>query len=427
MERSMEKSVSSAVSGNSINSKLRYPLRSALRSWEGKPPVPDFSASSVPRRGRVASAVSQSTTVLDLSGKKSVDRTKLPPRRLSIPNKSTSNSSVKSVSSSVTSLSETKPRRSGIVARSFNETATPVSSHLRSSVTRRKPEDLSSSTYWLAHIKLAESVAKHSISLGFFKLALHAGCQTLDKMKEELKSYARRNNMDGLADAMKELSELYNISEESKQMQVSDTSSVVVDETAVSLNKDNDVQSSLSTPGNSNITSEVTKDDALRDSAVTETVKEEKTSETVPEESIRSSLDEIIVNQEEVPEVVQGSEEGPRSSKDDVPVVTVVQPVDKKRARKETVPKNNPPSKTKKSLATNSANSRTVPINKDDKSQKKSEKVTKPRTKKVQEEIKKSTKKSTAKEVEATSLKQMKKMENKENTVNVDAAEEIQV
>lgn len=128
------------------------------------------------RRGRVASAVSQSTTVLDLSGKKSVDRTKLPPRRLSIPNKSTSNSSVKSVSSSITSLSESKPKRSGIVARSFNET-TPVSSNLRSSVTRRKPEDLCSSTYWLTHIKLAESVAKHSISLGFFKLALHAGCE----------------------------------------------------------------------------------------------------------------------------------------------------------------------------------------------------------------------------------------------------------
>ncbi|XP_010459021.1 PREDICTED: uncharacterized protein LOC104740185 [Camelina sativa] len=428
MEKSMEKSVSSAASGNSINSKLlRYPLRSALRSKEGKPPVPDFSASSVPRRGRVASAVSQSTTVLDLSGKKSVvDRTKLPPpRRLSIPNKSTSNSSVRSVSSSVTSLSETKPKRSGIVSRSFNETTTPVSSNLRSSVNRRKPEDLSSSTYWLTHIKLAESVAKHSISLGFFKLALHAGCEPLDKMREELKSYARRNNMDGLADAMKELSELYHISEESKQSQVSETSSVVAEVTDVSLNNnDNDVQSSLSTPGNSNITSEVTKDDALKDLAVTETSKDEEASETIPQESIRSSLDEINVNQE----VVQGLEEGSRSSQDGVPVVTVVQPVDKKRARKETVPKINEPARTKKSLATNSANSRTVPISKDDKSQKKSEKVTKPRTKKVQEEVKKSTKKSTAKEGgEVTSLKQKKKMENKENTVNVGAGEEIQV
>ncbi|KAL1203894.1 hypothetical protein V5N11_011741 [Cardamine amara subsp. amara] len=412
MEKSTEKSVSSVASGNSINSKLRYPLRSALRSKEGKPPVPDFSASSVPRRGRVASAVSQSTTVLDLSGKKSVDRTKLPPRRLSIPNKPTSNSSVKSVSSSITSLSESKAKRSGI-ARSLN--VTPVSSNLRSSVTRRKVEDLSSSNYWLTHIKLSESVAKHPISLGFFKLALHAGCEPLDQMKEELKSYARRNNMDGLADAMKELFELYNISEESKQIQISETSSVVADETTVSLDIDNEVQSSFSTPGNSNITSEVTKDDALQDSAVTETAKEEEALEAIPQG--RTTLDVINVNQVEVSEVVQESEDG-------APVVTVVQPSDKKRARKETVSKNIQPVRTKKSLAVNSANSRTVPENK---TQKKDERITKPRTKKVQEETKKPTKKSTAKEGEVKSLKQIKKMENKENSVVVDAGEEIHV
>ncbi|CAD5335640.1 unnamed protein product [Arabidopsis thaliana] len=400
----MEKSVSSAASGNSINSKLRYPLRSALRSKEGKPPVPDFSASSIPRRARVVSAVSQSTTVLDLSGKKSVDRTKLPPRRLSIPNKPTSNSSVKSVSSSITSLSEVKPKRSRIVARSLNETTPPVSSNLRSSVTRKKVEDLSSSTYWLTHIKLAESVAKHSISLGFFKLALHAGCEPLDKMKEELKLYARRNNMDGLADAMKKLSELYNISEESNQVQVSETSSVVAEETAMSLNNDND------------------------DSSVTETTKEEEASETVTQGRTRKSLEVINVNQENVSEVVQESEEGLRPSADSVQIVTVVKTSDKKRARKETVPKNNLPVRTKKSLATNSANSKTVPVNKDDKSQKKSERITKPRTKRVQEESKKSIKKSTtAKEGEVKSLKQTEKMENKENTVVVDAGEDIQV
>ena len=124
-------------------------------------------------RGRVASAVSQSTTVLDLSAKKSVDRAK-PPRRMSIPNKASSNSSARSVSSSVTSLSETKAKRPVGSARSLN--VTPVSSVMRTAA-RRKVEDLSSSAYWLTHIKLAESVAKHSISLGFFKLALHAGCE----------------------------------------------------------------------------------------------------------------------------------------------------------------------------------------------------------------------------------------------------------
>jgi len=259
-------------------------------------------------------------------------------------------------------------------------------------------------------------------------------------MKEELKLYARRNNMDGLADAMKKLSELYNISEESNQVQVSETSSVVAEETAMSLNNDNDVQSSFSTPGNSNITSEITKDDALQDStvtkttkekdalqdssvtettkekdalqdssvtettkeedalqdsSVTETTKEEEASETVTQGRIRKSLEVINVNQENVSEVVQESEEGLRPSADSVQIVTVVKTSDKKRARKETVPKNNLPVRTKKSLATNSANSKTVPVNKDDKSQKKSERITKPRTKRVQEESKKSIKKST--------------------------------
>ncbi|CAN7023469.1 hypothetical protein IGI04_023838 [Brassica rapa subsp. trilocularis] len=417
MEKSTEKSVSSVASGNSINSKLRYPLRSALRSKEGKPPVPDFSGSSAPRRGRVASAVSQSTTVLDLSAKKSVDRAK-PPRRMSIPNKASSNSSVRSVSSSVTSLSETKAKRPVGSARSLN--VTPVSSVMRSGV-RRKVEDLSSSTYWLTHIKLAESVAKHSISLGFFKLALHAGCEPLDKMKEELKSYAARNNMDGLADAMKELSELYGISEESKQAQkVSETSSVVAEETTGSLKNDDDVQSSLSTPVASIITSEIMKEDVSQDSAVIEEAKEEEVSENIPQERTRRSLDVINVNQADVPEVVQESEDG-------APMVTVVQPSEKKRAnRKETVSKNS--LKTKKAVATNSVNPRAVPENKDNKSQKKPERITKPRTKKVQEETKKSTKKPAAKEgEEVKSLKHMNKMENKENSVVVGAGEEIQV
>ncbi|CAN6814419.1 unnamed protein product [Brassica oleracea] len=412
MEKSTEKSVSSVASGNSINSKLRYPLRSK----EGKPPVPDFSGSSAPRRGRVASAVSQSTTVLDLSAKKSVDRAK-PPRRMSIPNKASSNSSARSVSSSVTSLSETKAKRPVGSTRSLN--VTPVSSVMRTAA-RRKVEDLSSSAYWLTHIKLAESVAKHSISLGFFKLALHAGCEPLDKMREELKSYAARNNMDGLADAMKELSELYCISEESKQTQkVSETSSVVAEETTASLKNDDDVQSSLSTPVASNITSEIMKEDVSQDSAVIEEAKDEEVSENIPQERTRRSLDVINVNQADVPDVVQGSEDG-------VPVVTVVHPSEKKRAnKKETVSKNSLPVKTKKAVATNSVNPRAVPENKDNKSQKKPERITKPRTKKVQEDTKKSTKKAVAKE--GSEVKSLKQMENKENSVVVGAGEEVQV
>lgn len=163
-------------------------------------------------------------------------------------------------------------------------------------------------------------------------------------------------------------------------------------------------------------------DDVSQDSAVIEEAKEEEVSESIPQERTRRSLDVISVNQADVPEVVQGSEDG-------APVVTVAQPSEKKRAsRKETVAKNSLPVKTKKAVATNSVNPRAVPENKDNKSQKKPERITKPRTKKVQEETKKSTKKPAAKEGgEVKPLKQMNKMENKENSVDVGAGEEIQV
>ncbi|CAH8327361.1 unnamed protein product [Eruca vesicaria subsp. sativa] len=218
----------------------------------------------------------------------------------------------------------------------------------------------------------------------------------LDKMREKLKSYVARNNLDGLADAVKELYELYCISGGSKQMEkISDTSYVVAEEAT-----DNDVQ---------------------QDSAVIEEAKEEEVSESIQQERSRRSLVVINVNQTDVPEVVvQGSEDG-------VLMVTVAaQPSEKKHAnRKETISKNDLPVKTKKAVATNSVNPRIVPQNKDNKSQKKvRERVTKSRTKKVQEETKKSTKKPTAKEGEVKSLKQM---ENKENSVVVGAGEEIQV
>lgn len=53
---------------------------------------------------------------------------------------------------------------------------TPLSDVSRAS-SRRRFSALSSALYWLSQIKLSESAAKHSISLGFFKLALEAGCE----------------------------------------------------------------------------------------------------------------------------------------------------------------------------------------------------------------------------------------------------------
>jgi len=43
--------------------------------------------------------------------------------------------------------------------------------------TRKKFNAIALASYWLSQIKISESVAKHSISLAFFKLALEAGCE----------------------------------------------------------------------------------------------------------------------------------------------------------------------------------------------------------------------------------------------------------
>lgn len=117
----------------------------------------------------LASTVSKSVSVLDISGK---DKSGKPPRRLSIPAKSTVSPVPRSVGT-ITPISEARAKRSD-----YRQTKsdTPVSVVSKSS-NQRKFNVLSSASYWLSQIKLSESAAKHTISLGFFKLALEAGCE----------------------------------------------------------------------------------------------------------------------------------------------------------------------------------------------------------------------------------------------------------
>lgn len=113
--------------------------------------------------------MSKSVGVLDLSGK---DKPAKPPRRLSVPAKSNASNTTKLVSN-ITPISEARARRS---ANTQAKSETPLSDVPRSS-SRRKFNVLLSASYWLQQIKLSEAAAKHSISLGFFKLALEAGCE----------------------------------------------------------------------------------------------------------------------------------------------------------------------------------------------------------------------------------------------------------
>ncbi|KAM7479992.1 hypothetical protein LguiA_028205 [Lonicera macranthoides] len=192
-----------------------------------------------PSRGRPASSISKSTSVLNISGK---DKSAKPPRRLSIPTKSNANPAPKPVGN-ITPISEKRAKRS---ASSQGKGETPISDVSRSSL-RRKFSVLSSASYWLSQIKLTESAAKHSISLGFFKLALEAGCEPLQRMRDELKSYTRRHSLVELGDQAKELFESYNILENFEQLHVSETCSQVPEEGTRS--SDEDVHSSYSIMG----------------------------------------------------------------------------------------------------------------------------------------------------------------------------------
>ncbi|XP_008793493.2 uncharacterized protein LOC103709771 [Phoenix dactylifera] len=212
----MEKDDSAGPATSLRASKLRYPLRSAARPKEGNPAIAD-SSNSTSKRGRPPSVVSKSVSALDISGK---EKSAKPPRRLSIPTKPTA-SPRQAPFGSITPISETRMKRSNTPGKSD----TPVSD-VSKSMTRRKFSMISSVSYWLAQIKLSESASKHSISLGFFKLAMESGCEPLDRVRDELKSYACRHNLVAeLGEPAKDLLKMYNIVEDLEQLKVSESCS----------------------------------------------------------------------------------------------------------------------------------------------------------------------------------------------------------
>ncbi|XP_011047160.1 PREDICTED: uncharacterized protein LOC105141595 [Populus euphratica] len=222
-------------------SKLRYPLRSASKSISkednDKPQLP--SASS--KRDRAPSTLSKSVGVLQLSGE---DKSARPPRRrLSVPAKSVAATALKPPPGNITPISETR------VKRSATKNDTPLSNASMAS-TRKKFNAIALASYWLSQIKISESVAKHSISLAFFKLALEAGCEPvqIQRLRNELKSYVGRHELSDFGESVKELFESYNISDHQEQVQVSETCSHVLPDDAT-RSSDDEVHSSLSITG----------------------------------------------------------------------------------------------------------------------------------------------------------------------------------
>ncbi|KAI4326652.1 hypothetical protein MLD38_031942 [Melastoma candidum] len=241
MEKAVTEEGTAAASSASAPARpklLRYALRSGIKSKEEKPEPTPSVIPSAPRsvRGRSTPTVSKSMGVLDVSAKeKSV---KPPSRRMSIPAKSAV-SSASRPAGSVTPVPEAGSRRS------MRSGAQP-SRDLNRSPARQKAL-LSSTTYWLSQIKISESAAKHPVSLGFFKLAVEAGCKPAEKMQEELRSYVKRHNLTHASSELmlEELFECYNISESFKQLQIDEPPSDVTDE-AMRSSIDEDARSSSS-------------------------------------------------------------------------------------------------------------------------------------------------------------------------------------
>lgn len=113
--------------------------------------------------------MTKSFGVLDLSGK---EKSAKPPRRLSVPSKSNASPAPKSFGN-ITPISEARSKRA---AANQGKSDTPLSDVSKSS-NRKKFNVLASTSYWLTQIKHSEAAGKHLISLGFFKLALEAGCE----------------------------------------------------------------------------------------------------------------------------------------------------------------------------------------------------------------------------------------------------------
>ncbi|XP_057735787.1 uncharacterized protein LOC130951140 isoform X1 [Arachis stenosperma] len=210
----------SAGNSGSLRPKLqRYALRSSIKSKEQKQPDAldrSNSSESNTKRGRITPNVSKSVGVLDFSGKEKSSSAK-PPRRQSIPAKSVSTPGPKVVGS-VTPISETRTKTQ-------SRSQTP-SSDISKTSSRIKFNLLTSASYWLNQIKLSENAAKHSLSFGFFKLALEAGCEPFQRIQDELKSYVQRNQLADLGAEVKELFGSYNIAENLEQLQLQSQSQV---------------------------------------------------------------------------------------------------------------------------------------------------------------------------------------------------------
>jgi len=91
-----------------------------------------------------------------------------------------------------------------------------------SNIRRRRFNLLSSASYWISQIKHSETASKHSISLGFFKLALDCECEPFQLLRDEFREYALKYKILELGEPARDLLERYEILEAVEKLQFSE-------------------------------------------------------------------------------------------------------------------------------------------------------------------------------------------------------------
>ncbi|KAK4286469.1 hypothetical protein QN277_003022 [Acacia crassicarpa] len=87
--------------------------------------------------------------------------------------------------------------------------ATPFFSALRCSKCRF--DRLETSSYWIAQIKLAESVGKHFVAVDFFRLAIESQAEPIRNLRIELKRYVSRHGSLSQQREWKEVGAMYGL------------------------------------------------------------------------------------------------------------------------------------------------------------------------------------------------------------------------
>jgi hypothetical protein len=138
----------------------------------------------------------------------------------------------------------------------------------------------------MTQIRLAEAASKHSVSLGFFKLALESECEHMGRMREELKAYVARHGLvTELEDPVKDILQLYDIVEDFEKLKIS------VDSSQQPEKSDKAVSTATKTSPNGNLKPRLLNSGAAQNKGVG---KKDNIQKTKPDAKLRGSYNKSL-------------------------------------------------------------------------------------------------------------------------------------